>query len=241
MLFRHKSKYNRNGKSGITNTPKFKDFIIDITSLAETGITFNNELFSVKIKGYICDVPARAFILQTKGHSGYYSCFECDIRGSYNERQVSFCNRNFNLRSDESFIDQSQPEHYCGRRNLELIPKLNMILLSDRMHLIYLGIVKKLILLRCSSKPTKGKLSRNQKSLISSALSSIGLNIPSEFNRTPDSLYTSHRWKGTQYRQFILYSGAFWILFKFYMDKTKFLLIFIACVIYVFIQKNMGF
>jgi len=37
-----------------------------------------------------CDLPAKSFILKSKGHTGYYSCSRCLISGCYFERRVCF-------------------------------------------------------------------------------------------------------------------------------------------------------
>lgn len=184
-----------------------EDFVIETVGLTERGFKFKDKLYFIRIKGFVCDVPARAFILKTKGHSGYYSCYECDIKGTYHNGRTCFPSKTFNLRSDEDFRRKKQEEHHNGTTILEKIPHLNMIssFPSDPMHLLYLGVVKKITLIWCSSKVTQGKLSLREKGLISNRLSQLVHDIPSEFNRKPSSLLDSHRWKATECRQFILY------------------------------------
>lgn len=75
------------------------------------------------------------------------------------------------------------------------------------MHLIYLGVVKKLIVaFWCNGKPPS-KLSYNQIHQISEKLNVLRKDIPGEFNRKPRSLLDSKRWKATEFRQFLFYSG----------------------------------
>lgn len=198
------------GKEKPDDSNKFlEDFTNDAVRLTENGILFNNTLFSFKIKGFVCDVPARSFILKTKGHSGYYSCFECDIKGSYYNDRVCFPDKLSKLRTDQDFRARSQPDHHNGTSVLEQIPDLDMIsdFPCDPMHLFYLGVVKKMTHLWSSTKPSLAKLSSQQIDNISSRLHSVSDHIPCEFNRKARSLNVSHRWKATECRQFILYSG----------------------------------
>ncbi|KAI0217237.1 hypothetical protein LSAT2_030899, partial [Lamellibrachia satsuma] len=41
---------------------------------------FSNPL-QLCIACFICDTPARAFVKQVKGHSGYHGCDKCSQRG----------------------------------------------------------------------------------------------------------------------------------------------------------------
>lgn len=75
------------------------------------------------------------------------------------------------------------------------------------MHLICLGVTRKLIVsLWCNGKPPN-KLSSEQILNLSQLLINQSGNITSEFNRKPRSLIESKRWKVTELRQFLLYSG----------------------------------
>ena len=52
-----------------------------------------------------------------------------------------------------------------------------------------------------------GKISANQVNEISSLLLSLNGYMPSEFSRQPRSLKDLDRWKATEFRQFLLYTG----------------------------------
>jgi hypothetical protein len=47
-------------------------FINKIRSLIENGIVLHGRSVAVKIKGIICDAPAKSFILCTKDHKGHH-------------------------------------------------------------------------------------------------------------------------------------------------------------------------
>ncbi|XP_076660005.1 uncharacterized protein LOC143363280 [Halictus rubicundus] len=89
----------------------------------------------------------------------------------------------------------------------------------DYMHLICLGVMKKLLLnLWCCGKPST-KISNSQFSSISNSLVSLTKCIPLEFNRKPRSLNELKRWKATEFRQFLLYTGPAVLLNNLRKDK----------------------
>jgi hypothetical protein len=74
------------------------------------------------------------------------------------------------------------------------------------MHLICLGVVKKL-LITWTSGPLTARLSPRQILSISRRLISMKCNIPKEFNRKCRSLKDLKHWKATELRTFVLYVG----------------------------------
>ena len=74
------------------------------------------------------------------------------------------------------------------------------------MHLVCLGVVKRM-LFYLKSGPKECRLSAGQISEISDSLVYLNGKFPSEFARQPRSLYELERWKATEFRQFLLYSG----------------------------------
>jgi len=76
----------------------------------------------------------------------------------------------------------------------------------DYMHLICLGVVKKLLMFWTYGKPST-KLSYNQTSNNSKSLLNLACNIRTEFNRKPRDLNEVKRWKATEFRQFLFYTG----------------------------------
>lgn len=106
-----------------------------------------------------------------KGHTGYYSCTKCVIKGGYINGKVCFSNLSkFRDRTDFDFRSKSQEEHHINSKtsDLELIKHLNMIddFPVDPMHLIDLGVTKNVVNLWCFGKPST-KLSYAQISEIS--------------------------------------------------------------------------
>lgn len=91
----------------------------------------------------------------------------------------------------------------------------------DYMHLVCLGVMKKMIVnLWMNGKPPS-KLSSHQISKISQLLVGQHPNIPSEFNRKPRSLSEAKRWKATEFRLFLFYIGP--VVLKTVLNHDKFL------------------
>uniref|UniRef100_A0A6P7GDN4 Uncharacterized protein LOC114341007 n=1 Tax=Diabrotica virgifera virgifera TaxID=50390 RepID=A0A6P7GDN4_DIAVI len=185
-------------------------FVSSLIYLINNGIEIDGRTFSIKINSIVCDVPAKAFITYTKGHSGYASCSKCTIEGEFINNRICFPDvTGLNLRTDQDFRAKTQESHHSGTSVLENIPLLNMVdnFPLDPMHLISLGVVKKiLVLLWCHGKP-RTKLSFHHIRTISDRLVHVASQVPMEFNRKPRSLSDVRRWKATEFRQFLLYTG----------------------------------
>jgi len=95
------------------------------------------------------------------------------------------------------------------------IPDVNIVdtFALDYMHLVCLGVVKKILTLSKGSKDI-GRLNVNCQKLpinvikhISTNLLSIKKCIPCDFSRKPRGFDELARWKATEFRQFLLYTG----------------------------------
>lgn len=186
-----------------------KMFIEESVEILTNGFIHNDTLYQVEIRGFVCDVPAKSFIKYTVGHSGYMSCSKCQVEGNF-DRKICFPQiDNLIPRTDAEFRSKIQGEHHKGTSIIELLPNFDMVkqFPLDYMHLVCLGVVKKLIVnLWLNGKPP-GKLSYLQISSISESLLAQVKNIPCEFNRKPRSLQDANRWKATEFRMFLFYIG----------------------------------
>lgn len=77
----------------------------------------------------------------------------------------------------------------------------------DYMHLVFLGVTRKLIHLWMSKGLVTVRLHSSKISEISNSLLSLKPYIPTEFARKPRTLDDICRWKATELRQFLLYTG----------------------------------
>lgn len=201
-----------------------KSFVDEAVDLIHNGFIFNGSVYSIKIKAFICDVPAKSFIKYCRGHSGYMSCSKCNVEGVYIQNRVCFPEtKNFSLRNDENFRAQLQESHHTGKSILELLPGIDMVrdFPLDYMHLVCLGVVKKMIVnLWLNGKPSD-KMSFNQMEVVSNVLLNQIHEIPSEFNRKPRSLVESKRWKAVEFRLFLFYTGPVALKNNLSSDKYK--------------------
>ena len=98
------------------------DLVSEINDLKSKGVDIRDFHFDVYILGFTCDMPARAFIKRCKGHSGYYSCERCEIKGINiikNKRVFPFVE--CPLRNCTSFKTKSQPQHHLEQEDSPLI------------------------------------------------------------------------------------------------------------------------
>ncbi|XP_076670019.1 uncharacterized protein LOC143369670 [Andrena cerasifolii] len=186
------------------------DFAKEAVDLVNNEISINGQLYYVQVKSFIYDVSAKAYIKYTKGHAGYSSCTKCYIQGESRNGTTCFPDiDNICLQTDSDFRRKKVEAHHNGTSILETIPGINMIdsFPLDYMHLICLGVVKKLVYnLWCCGKPWT-KVTPREHSRVSQSLKNLARCIPVEFNRKPRSLDDASRWKATEYRQFLFYTG----------------------------------
>lgn len=69
----------------------------------------------LEISCVICDTPARAFVKQVKGHSGYYGCDKCVQKGHYLNNRMTFPETESLLRTDVQFDVMVNEEHHYSQ------------------------------------------------------------------------------------------------------------------------------
>jgi len=183
------------------------DFIAESKILSENGFLYNGTQLYVKIVCVVCDAPAKAFVKGIVQFNGKYGCDRCIQKGEYSEGRMVFLHTDSPLRTDESFRLQENAEHHKKQSPFCDLP-LNMIndFPIDYMHLVNLGVTKRLML-AWTSGPLKSRLSSTQINTISMNLLKVRNYMPNEFARRPRSLQFLKMWKATEYRQFLLYTG----------------------------------
>ena len=199
------------GKSKPDDLSFLEDIIRDLEYVLQNGIRFGNRTLSVVLRCIVCDAPARAFVRGTKLYSGYFGCDKCCQEGKWIGR-LTYPDVvgvvGVVLRTDLSFRDQSNKEHHKYRSpfcdlGIDMVKKFPI----DYMHQVCLGVMKKMLLLWIRGK-REVRISARQVMEISNNLVCLKEFIPSCFARKPRGLDEIDRWKATEFRQFLLYTGA---------------------------------
>lgn len=187
-----------------------ENFINESKMLYEEGIRFENTLFNFSIKYFACDAPARAYLKKIKGHTSKNGCERCKIQGLYSDRRVCFpINTSTDNRQDTDFFSiNSSEEHIKGKSPLL---KLNIGLMSqfilDPMHLIYLGVMRRLLC--CWVEGDRGvRFSKKNIFDLNLKIQKLRNCMPSDFSRKLRNLDEVKRWKATEFRIFLLYIGV---------------------------------
>ncbi|KAB0790109.1 hypothetical protein PPYR_15576, partial [Photinus pyralis] len=184
-----------------------KNFIEELSLLITNGLNLFDVTYKIKIHSFICDAPARAFIKCIKSHGGYSCCERCMESGDYVNGKVVYKGINATRRTDKSFVLQSDEDHHLG---MSPLLKLSVGMVSqfpiDYLHNICLGVMRKLLHTWISGN-LKVRLNSQLVTTLSQKLILIKLHIPTEINRKPRSLSDLSRWKGTEFRSFLLYYG----------------------------------
>lgn len=190
-------------------------FIAELQSVIENGIMYENKLFQIEIRCFICDAPARAMLKIVSGHGSSFGCERCFSKAKCVDHKLFHpVNKTVRDRKDSDFRceDTSTNEHIRGKSPLlKLKVKLVSQFPLDPMHLIFLGVMRRLLILfwlRGKKSRRKHKLQPKLKRLLNYRIQCIiRPNMTYEFPRKPRHTEDIHLWKATEFRMFLLYYG----------------------------------
>ena len=179
-----------------------EDFINEMKLLLKDG----HRNLEVKLLAFICDAPARDFLKCIASYNSYNGCERCKVHGIYN-RGVRLLETNAPPRTNEEFaLGQYVTHQHQVSPLVELgFPMMSGFIL-DSMHLVFLGVCKKLLVNWISGR-NGTTFSTAVKLDISAQLERMAPFVPSVFQRTTRSLDSIAKWKAVEYRFFILYAG----------------------------------
>lgn len=178
-------------------------FVEDVTDLIMNGFSFDQYEVSIEL-GSICnDTPANSYVRAAKGHAGYHCCIKCTQKGLSLDSCMVFPYIKSPLRTDMAFRERMQPDHHVGDSIIENIPQIDMVksFAIDEMHVVHLGVVKKLIQMWIATSDTlqRDRFERN--------ISRIDAYRPKEIHRTIRSLTNFNKYKAKEFRTFLLFTG----------------------------------
>nr|XP_042902110.1 uncharacterized protein LOC107449218 [Parasteatoda tepidariorum] len=223
---------------GLTKPPVeefLQPVVQELKDVLVNGIVISpeNQKLSVKVRSFICDTPARCFIKCVKNFNGYNGCDRCVQHGERVNNRTVFLEMKADLRTDYSFEQMIHGGHHLDH----LVSPLNDLKIGmvssfphDPMHLVYLGMMRKLLYSwKGKGSSHLGKLRARDRIRLDDMITSSKSLWPSDFAREPRSLNELDYWKATELRQFLLYLGP--VLLKDILPieyYSHFMLLFIA-------------
>lgn len=154
------------------------------------------------------DAPATASVMFVAPYNGYFGCRKCCTKSEYYGKVV-FPEMRAPLRTNDDFRQRTCSSHHTGTSILE---RLNMDMVQDipldPMHLLYLGVVKKMLKQWMERKKgSDAKLSLAEIEMLNKKIATINPFYPREFQRKPRKIEHFKIWKATEFRDFLLYTG----------------------------------
>ncbi|XP_047510862.1 uncharacterized protein LOC125053528 isoform X2 [Pieris napi] len=126
-----------------------EDFVNESITVLQQGVCVNGIKVNIKIRCFICDSPARAFIKGVCNFNGKHGCLKCTTVGNYshNTHTVVFSSKISPPRTDEDFRELKYGAHHKIDSPLLKLPidMVEQFPVSDSLHLIHLGIMKRLL------------------------------------------------------------------------------------------------
>jgi hypothetical protein len=217
------------GPYGPNDTEFLHDLIHALPTVVDQDIPLqhNNRSVRVLLRGVICDAPARALVKAIPNHTGYSSSKFCTQRGDWHGRMTFQRTMDLEYRTDNSFRQQTDVDHHKGISPFTNLPQDTLHMIShfplDYMHVVCIGVTKRLLLIWLESPVREHRLSQLQKDIVSGGLIRFGKSVavPEIFARKPRSLIDIRRWKATELRQFLLYSGRIVLKPVLHADKYE--------------------
>jgi hypothetical protein len=216
------------------------DFARESQDLIKNGILIGSKNVRKRfaIRCFLGDAPARSYVLCVKYHSSYNGCTKCEQIGYREETQptnnptetknvkkaIRYQTETGILRTDKSFHDRSDilhhHEEYQNPNNRTVLEKhLNFKMVSmvpiDSMHCIDLGVTRNLLKLMIANKHKRFFFNNCQIGSMEQDFLSYKNHMPDDFSRFPRKFVEIPRFKATECRQFLLYTGP--VLLKKYL------------------------
>lgn len=215
VLCRYDGKIYPVGIFNGSNQPKsFNELLIDVVNDIKelsAGFWVEDKFFTLKVKNFCADSPAKAHITYTAHTNAYRSCPYCYIDGYFDKRMI-FDTTGHQKRTNDEFINQLDSKHHRGKSILETELNLNMIdqFPGDVLHIVYLGVFKKQ--LRLMSDPEKRQLPKICGNEISTRLLFCNHFMVSEIHRKFRPLNNVASFHGNECRSILLKFGI--VVFK---------------------------
>ncbi|VEN56696.1 unnamed protein product [Callosobruchus maculatus] len=195
------------GKSKPCPLPVYLDRFIEECNFLKNGFLHKSKRYNFCIHSFVCDAPARAYIKCIKPPTGYSFCEKCVAPGEYVSGRVILRDLCAAKRTNESFRRQLDEDHHLGLSPL-LALDIDMVkqFPIDYMHNVCLGVMRKLLNYWVGGN-LNIRLGSTSVLRISNTLACFKDYIPVEITRKPRPLSELQRYKATEFRTFLLYTG----------------------------------
>jgi len=80
------------------------DFVKELKLFYLNGIFYKEKHITIVLHALICDIPAKSFVLNSKGHTGFNSCTRCITNGIWCNNRTCFPDLEAPLRSQSIYI-----------------------------------------------------------------------------------------------------------------------------------------
>lgn len=189
-------------------TDFFLDFVNEVNAIHKKGgITYNDKKIPIKIRCFVADAPARSYVLNHYGHNSEYPCSKCHLKGLTHINSKRYPGINYKLRTNEEYRLLTDVDHNKGKSALHDLSFDSVQQVPfDYMHLVCLGVVKKVIESVVFGKCNPQKLPVLKKNILSNRFTTLQLYCPREFARNPRGLDQFNNFKATEFRQLLLYT-----------------------------------
>ena len=170
------------------------------------GKIFHSIKLPVRLRCFIADALAQAFVLNHRGHKSIRPCSKCTVSRTLNGKHHAFNVTDHSPRTDEDYIRRlDQKHHQLGTSPLSLLP-IGMVsqVPFEYIYLVCLGVVNKLLSawVRGEYSPF-WKLRRTDISILFTRPESLNRYCLSDFARRPRAIELCAKYKATEYRQFL--------------------------------------
>ncbi|XP_049283990.1 uncharacterized protein LOC125764134 isoform X1 [Anopheles funestus] len=188
-----------------------RPMVTELNHLQQNGILINGSTFQVSLRAIIADTPARCLIKGVKSCNSASGCLKCNVKvvRDPETRRAYYDGINGEPRTDELFRANAYPTHYKNPTPLTDVINFDMIKdipVADELHLLYLGVMRKILLIYMGKLGKQSKFSPKAIEEISTTLRL--LKLPSEIPRRMRGLNCIKVWKGTEFQSFLLYASV---------------------------------
>ncbi|TNN13542.1 transposase domain-containing isoform 2 [Schistosoma japonicum] len=186
------------------------DIVDELTTILNNGVFINNSrCVKCSLAAVICDTPARSTVKMVCGHTSRRGCDKCFAQCRRMSNKMVFPVDKHENRTDLSFRMQEDSYHHVGRSAFERL-SIDMVKCFplDYMHLVCLGVVKKICQLwKDLATERRYGTHPNVIKLINDNITASWSYIPRDFQRKCRPIGEHNHWKATECKQFLLYIG----------------------------------